>query len=427
MPEQRAAEEGPGGPPGGSPGGAPQAVQSPRPVSLTRLLSVAVLTPAQAVLVTEQLLEAASTRDTGLGTSLTETTLGEVTVTGSGEVEVGAGLGGSGPSVAELLEQVVQNARRLPAHPRHEHVRLLRELEDVARDPAAEPGARARQLEASLVDVVGPDARVRLSGQLAALVHAFAHVSRPEPADEATFRGAPTPAPAKAASLLPATPSSSRAAGRAHHRPDRARHAPTRPSRGRAVSLRRRSRPRRAGLVALVLAVALAGSGYVLLRGPGAALVESFGAGSDPDAPAAAAPSPPAVERADRAQPQPRRRQAVPALAERSAGPVTAVALEKVSGCRPGGACQVRVTVRFRPSSTAQPIAWKVGAARLCERGVAWSPPTSVTAQPGWTTVYAHSTLQIPEDGSRALLALTTTPAKAQSRPVALTGSSLRC
>ena len=68
-----------------------------------------------------------------------------------------------------------------------------------------------------------------------------------------------------------------------------------------------------------------------------------------------------------------------------------------------------------------------MGAARLCKRGITWSAPTTVTAQAGWTTVYASSSVRVPKGRSLALIALTTTPARAQSRPVPVTGSSLRC
>jgi len=83
--------------------------------------------------------------------------------------------------------------------------------------------------------------------------------------------------------------------------------------------------------------------------------------------------------------------------------------------------------VHLRPASTTRVVGWKVAAARLCKRGTAWSPTTTMTARPGWTTVYAHSSVRVPKGRSLALIALTTTPARAQSRPVAVTGTSLLC
>jgi hypothetical protein len=86
----------------------------------------------------------------------------------------------------------------------------------------------------------------------------------------------------------------------------------------------------------------------------------------------------------------------------------------------------VKVTVHLRTGSTGQPVRWKVGTARACNRGMVWSPPTTVTPQPGWRTVYASSSVRVPR-GSLALLALTTAPVRVQSPPVPVTASSARC
>jgi hypothetical protein len=169
----------------------------------------------------------------------------------------------------------------------------------------------------------------------------------------------------------------------------------------------------------------LAASSYVLLRGPGLGIVESLGRGSHPSAPTTTGPAQPSKKPAS--QPQAHQPRAVPALAGRHAGSITGVVVQKTGSCTPGALCPVKVTVHFRPASTAQPIGWKVGAARLCKRGITWSAPTTVTAQAGWTTVFASSSVRVPKGRSLALVALTTTPARAQSRPVPVTGSSLHC
>ena len=108
-------------------------------------------------------------------------------------------------------------------------------------------------------------------------------------------------------------------------------------------------------------------------------------------------------------------------------GSLSVVALEPTGACRPGSVCAVTVTVRFRPASTSRTLGWKVGAARVCKPGIAWSGPVTVTAQPGWTTVYASSSVRVPRGRSLALTALTTTPARAQSRPVPVGDTSLQC
>jgi hypothetical protein len=83
--------------------------------------------------------------------------------------------------------------------------------------------------------------------------------------------------------------------------------------------------------------------------------------------------------------------------------------------------------VRLRPASVSRTVGWKVGAARVCKPGIAWSGPVTVTAQPGWTTVYASSSVRVPRGQRLALTAVTTTPARAQSRPVPVADASLQC
>ena len=101
--------------------------------------------------------------------------------------------------------------------------------------------------------------------------------------------------------------------------------------------------------------------------------------------------------------------------------------MQKTGRCTPGALCPVKVTVHFRPASTTQPVTWRVGTAHACKRGITWSAPVTVMAQPGWTTVYANSSVRVPKGRSLALTALTSTPARVQSPPVSVAGSSLRC
>ncbi len=405
-----------------------ESVGSVRPVPFDRLLSVATLTPAQASLLAVQLLDAAHLRSQGNGHSPVGARLGTVTLTPTGDVDVSPAAADEGTPVTELLERLLQNARRLPGHPRPEQLVLLHRLEEAAKDPLLDPGARARELDGALADTLGPGARQRLAGQLAALVDAFAHVAPGTPADVDTLLA---PRPVRATTAPAAVPATSSAPGSSQpgpHRAAPARHAPGRAPRRaprRSRTLLRRRTPRRVALVVLVLAAVLAVSGYVVLRGPGVGFVESLGPGGDPTAPATTAPTTPSQQAAK--QPRLRRAQPVPTLAGRQAGPVTGVSVQKAASCKPGSLCPVRVTVHFRPASTTQSVSWKVGAARVCKRGITWSPPTTVTAQPGWTTVYADSSVRVPPGRSLALVALTSTPARAQSRPIPVAGSSLRC
>ena len=392
--------------------------ESIRPLSLDRLLSGAVLTPGQALLVAVELLDAANGRETTDGERLADARLGAVVLTPSGEVEVGLSRADEGTFIAELLGQLLQNARRLPAHPKPEQLLLLHRLEDAAEDSSLDPRERARALEGTLVDTLGSGYRHRLSGQLAALVEAFSQVA---PGAQAAVTAAPRP-------LAAGTPLSQRAAGAPEaSRPVSRRIPPTRgssprpPHRSRAL-LRRRRRAWRVALVVLVVAAVL-GGGYLLLRGPGVGTLGPFGIGTHLRAPSNTPTAQPSK------QPRVHRQhsRAVPALAAPHAGPVTLVKVRKLGSCKPGARCPVRVTVHLRPAPTARTVRWKVGAARLCKRGLAWSGGTTVTARPGWTSVYARSSVRIPAGRSLALTALTTSPARAQSRPVPVTGSSLHC
>lgn len=378
----------------------PQAQAPARGVSLGRLLPVVVLSPAQACLVAVQLLDATHPSGATNGTNPAGDRW-SVAITPSGDVEVSRAAAGEGTSVTELLEELAENARRLPAHPAAEQVALLRRLEETAADPR--PGSRARELDGALAEALGPGARQRLSGQLAALVGAFAHVaaSVAVPADARRAPAVSRPGPRRAAPPP----------------------GPSRPPRRGRITGHRRVRTRRLLVVALLLTAALAASGYVVLRDPDAGssgALDRDGRQSAPTAPAA-----PSGEPAGRQRPDPR--PDVTALAGRSSGPVTAVEVAGAAGCTPGAPCPVTVTVRFRPATTTQPVVWRVGAARSCGSPVTWSAPVTVTAQPGWTSVYASSSVPVPEGRSPVLVALTTAPARAQSPPAPVAGSSLRC
>lgn len=417
MPQQRTAGQ-------ESPADPLQTRRPARSVPFDRLLSVAVLTPAQASVVAVQLLDVAHVSGTVEGEYLASARLGAVTLTPSGDVDVDRPHADEGTDVTELLEQLLQNARRLPAHPRQEQLLLLHRLEEAIGDPLLEPGARARELEGALVDALGSGARQRVTGQLASLVDAFAHVTPgvPGPGDAHAPAAPSRVGPATPAAATPGaastTPGSSRTAP---HRGGSPLHAPSRPARRSRALLHPRKRGRRVALVVLVLAAVLIGSSYLVLRGPGIGIV-GLGRDSHPE------PTPPAQPSKQSAtQPQPHRPQAVPALAGRHAGPITGVAVQTTGRCIPGELCPVTVTVHFRPASTTRLVGWRVGAVPVCKRDITWSPPTTVTARAGWTTVYANSSVRVPKGRSLALLAVTTTPARAQSRPVPVSGSSLHC
>lgn len=175
-------------------------------------------------------------------------------------------------------------------------------------------------------------------------------------------------------------------------------------------------------VVPLVLLLAVvAASGYVLLRDPDGGEVGAAAPEPTSDTPA------PATRRDAAGRETSRPEHPAASLADRSAGPVSGVAVERTSACAPGAPCAVTTTVRFSPSATAQPVTWRVGTAPWCGRRMTWSAPVTVTAQPGWTSVYATTSVPLPRDPSVALVALTSAPARAQSAPVPAAGTSLSC
>jgi hypothetical protein len=172
----------------------------------------------------------------------------------------------------------------------------------------------------------------------------------------------------------------------------------------------------------VLLVVAAAGSGYVLTRSDddaSGAADRREGPNASPTGKASAGTSSKREERASRPR--------VETLAPRRAGIVTGVELRRTGDCSPGTLCAVTVTTRFRPVASAHAVTWRVGTVTACEGSVTWTPPVSVTAQPGWTSVYASSSVPVPRGRSVALVAVTGPPARAQSPPVPATGSSLRC
>lgn len=411
VPVQRAGEGGLPGTPAPERAHPERAPGPTRPVPLDRLLTVAVLTPAQAVYVAARLLSLRE--DTGR-----EGAAGRALVTVDGDLRLDpahAAAGRRQPPDSELLERLVASARRLPAHPRPHQVLLLRRLEEAVGADEQPAGARAAGLQEALVQALGQDAPARIGHELAALVEAFAHVAPGVPAGNVLAGGEQVPLLADGAAS-PVRP-----------RRDPVTTVPHGRARGAVLGHRRSARGRRPALVLLVVAVVLVGGGYLVLRGPGAGLIESLGGGNH----ATPAQTPTHQNSKQQAQQKtaqgPAHRRAVPALAARHAGAVTGVVVQKTGSCRPGSLCPVKVTVHFKPTTTTRTISWKVGAARLCKRGIAWSPPTGVTAQPGWSTVYASSSVRVPKGRSLALVALTTSPARAQSRAVPVTGSTLHC
>lgn len=383
-------------------------------VPLDRFLTVVTLSPAEAVLVAGRLLESIDLPHPLDGTPAPDARW-VAAVTASGDVEATYAGSRAGAPVAELLGQLVHNARRLPAHPTRAQLVLLRRLEEAAAEPAAEPGVWAETLRRALVENAGADASERVGAQLADLVDAYAHM--------ATSSSVPAVVPvAPGEARTGPHPTGPPPPGPRRRAP--ARVAPRgRRSRGRSARPRR-APARRAVLAVLLLVVAVAASGYLLNR-------RADDASADADRPDATTGAPSGTAGADTSKPEERAssqsRPRIETLAPRRAGAVTGVELRQVSDCAPGALCAVTVTARLRPATSAQTVTWRVGTATSCDGSISWSPPVSVTAQPGWTRVYASSSVQVPRRPRVALVATTSAPARAQSPPVPVAGSSLSC
>lgn len=341
------------------------------------------LTPGQAAHLAAELLMAAST--IGLGRR-TDITVAPPRITSNGDLHVvSVDDPSEGISVDDLLTDLVDHARNLPAHPRPRQLALLRRLEDVV-GTSHEPAARALMLREALDEAIGPDADTRIARELAALVTAFSELK-----DAHVDATTPIPLPTTA----PALPGPRRALGR------------------------RRTRPLRRWIAIAVPVCVLAVVGGYLAYGR-----LGQGPGADPAAHHAHAGTPTGAKH-HHAPAHPHA--TVPVIAPHQAGRITGVDLQRLNSCAPGALCGVRVTVAFTPAALTQMIGWRVGVVQPCTQHVTWSTVTSVAAQPGWTKVYAPSSVKIPPGHPFALVAVTSTPAHAQSNPAMLTSSVPRC
>ena len=400
---------------------APPPPPTERSVPLRELLLIAVLRPTQAVLVTADLLQATGTTPSGRVHAVLRAD-GTVDVTGAVD-------GAPGVPFQDLMDDLVRNARRLPAHPRPDQVRLLHHVEAEV-GATGDPAARALALRETLTEVVGVDAVTRVRRELAALVEAFNAIAVSRPVPSARENGHPInghPTNGHPINSHPVNNHTSTSTSIPTGVP------PTSPvptglltGPGSRQAARRPARRRHRLVIPIVLVLALVGA-YLFLRGPGSGMLDSLrGGDSNPSGTHRPARShPPAQHRTGHAATH--HRKAFPALAAHSSGRIRGVVLQKNTSCRPGTACGVTVTVQLAPAGVSQVVGWRVGVARRCVRRMAWSPETTVTAQPGWTRVFASSSVLIPKGKSLALVALTSTPKHAQSRPAPVAGASLHC
>jgi hypothetical protein len=346
-------------------------------IALDRLLELAWLTPAQTVLVGALALEQAA------GGAAGRLDAGSVRVTASGDVL----LDGAAPeasvdgSARQLLDLLRRNAHRRARHPPAADEYLLHGLESVTGDA----GSCARQLR-SLLAAHGCDPG-RLAGQVGALV------------GQARIGAVPASAEPAGAGVPVRVPDHRSPAHRTRH--------------GHLVAA-----------IVTACAVLLLTAGYFTVNGQMTPFLHRLlGTGG----PTASVTRPGSRQQATGHQHLARHQHAHHrARPHHPFGPPSAGAVHHVSlqpnGCAAGAACAVRVTVSTSPATSGEAVSWRVGVTDRCTRHTTWSAPASVTAQPGWTSVFATSTVTLPRLHRAALVARTSAPAHAASQPVPLPG-----
>ena len=351
---------------------------APEPgIALDRLLDLAWLTPAQSVLVGALALEeAARGARRPDPSSLRVTGSGGVLLAGAEtDVPLDVSIDGS----HQLLDLLRRRAHRHAQHPSADDEQLLRGLESMTGD--AESCARALR---SLLVAHGCDAD-RLARQVGELTR------------QARLGGLHGPGDVAGAGVPIRVPDPR---SRRHH-------------------------SRMVVAVFSACAVLLLTAGYFTLNGQASSLFHRIlGTGDNP----ASITGPGHNQHATRHR-QPTRlhqqRVATPGQHHRfgppSSGPVHQVSLQ-ATGCTAGAACAVKVTVSTSPATTGEAVRWRVGVVDRCDRRTTWSAPASVTAQTGWTSVFATSTVTLPQAHRAALVARTSAPARASSQVVPLPG-----
>ncbi|MEN3266679.1 hypothetical protein [Pseudonocardia sp.] len=109
-----------------------------------------------------------------------------------------------------------------------------------------------------------------------------------------------------------------------------------------------------------------------------------------------------------------------------SAGTVTAVDLRAVSRCAPDAACEVRLQVALQPRTGPQTMTWAFEFFDRCTGATATAPGGTVTVPPEGVRAVAVVTVAVPPGNAMAVLARTDLPSTAASAPL-LVPSDARC
>lgn len=377
-------------------------------VPLSRLLGAATLTPVQAVYVALRLLQGlAALHEHGLAHGRLSATNVLVGLDGEPRLTDWALVSlAQARAVADTVEEDLAHAAGLmaslarnvdrPAIRYHDGYHdLMDQLQHLGRGEGLSSAAEAAEhLDRSLLTLLG-DATGTAGPQseLAALVALLAQRSAPQHHVEIPEPRGPVAVP----TLLPSGPLSEVD----WHR--------TRGSWVRVVGV----------VVALTVLVL---GGYAGVRG----LVDrlSGGTASPTDQPTATKPVNPSPGTQAGRSSTPR---AVPALAPPQAGEVSGVTVSPVGACSAGRSCLLRITVRMTPASQARAVGLQVSVVNRCTGVVHSSLMGTITAQPGWTSVFVTRAVRIPRIASAGVVAATTTPARAASPPLLVPAGGGSC
>jgi serine/threonine protein kinase len=389
-------------------------------VSLQRLLTLATLTPAQAGHLGAQLLRGiAALHEEGLAHGrlhagnvlvsrggdplLTDWALSSITPTRPAEELRRADLDAAGA----FLVSLARNARRPVVRNDPGQQALLTYMEQLgAASALADPAAAASELDSAVLGAVPDDVGTALvCSELAALVAMVTRTAEAGGSPAKEQRPQPTHRPAFVPPTLPrsAVPSA------AWQPPGR--------------------RPRSRWIAATAIVLVLVAAGLIVARKPVSSLTDRL-LHRHPSAAATTLPKPsthPKATTKPKPAPQVATPGPVPVLAPASAGFVTGVVLRPLATCRPHSGCPLTVTIRLSPSVEVEHMHWAFTVVNRCTGARTDVPGGSMTAQPWWTYVYATRTVRLPAARFLAVVAMTTAPVRAASRPFLVATGSRTC
>jgi hypothetical protein len=364
------ALEEPGGPPPARPG-----------VALTRLISLARLTPAQAMEIAVSLLDEPETRSE-LRTGSARVRADRIVVRTDGSVLLDpAPDEDESPAAGSPVEAVLADlvgAARLDTRPAASSGDLL--LAELDRAVEELPEAGVPVVARRLRDAAGAIDRPAVRAELAALVSALGGSAR------SASGGGGIGAPADAARGDPAV---------------------------RTRSRERRGALRRVGawVASVLVLIAVVVLEVVLLRDDISADIDVLLQAGRSGSASSAAPTADGLP--------------IRAPAPASAGNVTGVDLRAMGSCRPAKPCALRIQVRLTPGAQQQAVTWTYRIIDRCTGATTTVPGGTVIVPGRGGRAASVGTVALPKMPAVAVLAVTRTPAAAASAPVSV-GSCLR-